>query len=255
MTQRIATPNAGFNDAPFSGDGASLYVSAAGLTTVRYRNIRIVGGGRRGGRLGWIKGVGGVFNIAAASVLKTNRVASVTSPDTFTGGNVWAIPVGLYPGAGLTATFVADVRIHADDVENLISNYGLFQFTIDENGDLVSEIKGTAVVTLNQARAGGVVRIQIRYDPARDGVQPDQFTLTRTAGPTSPADVVVGFTTGDASLVEFTTAALSDFSAYTFDIIAENTGTGTTKTVVSGLSVTADATGPIAPINGEVSTK
>lgn len=254
MGQRIATPGAVYIDRPFEGDGASLYLSAPGEITIRYRNIRVVGRGRRRGRTGWVKGSNGVFDIATASVLKTNRAASVAAPDTFTAGNAFAIPAELWPGAGLTAEFAADVRIFADDVENLIANNSTFTFTIDENGDIVTEIRGTATVIETEQRAGGVVWLRIRYDAAINGVQPNQFRLTRTAGPSSPADTVVTYTPGQF-FIEIASPALLDSSPYTFDILAEDTVTETEKTVVSGLSVTADATGPIAPINGEISTK
>lgn len=257
MTQRIATPGALFNDRPFAGDGASLYVSAADTPAIVYRKMRVVGRGRRRGRSGWIKGTGGVFDIAAASVLKTNRVANVASPDTFTDANVWAIPSSMWADPGETVTYYADVRIHADDVENIISNYSTFEFTIDENGDIVANIKGTATLIETEVRAGGVVRFRFRYDPALDGVQPNQFTLSRTAGPSSPADVSIPYVAGggDDYYLEIDSLALSDASPYTFDIIAEDTITAATLVVIADIQVTADATGPIAPINGSITTK
>ena len=89
MTQRVNTPSA-FNDRPFNGEGVSLY--AAGAESLRYRNLRVLGGDNRRGRCGWIKGSGGRHDIAATSVLKTARVGSAADP---TDSIVYALPADL----------------------------------------------------------------------------------------------------------------------------------------------------------------
>lgn len=80
MTQRIADASAALNDRPFQGEGVSLY--AAGREALVYRRLRVLGLDNGRGRLDWIKGTAGVHNIAAASVLKTARVASGADPAT-----------------------------------------------------------------------------------------------------------------------------------------------------------------------------
>ncbi len=242
MTQRTRNLTAAFNDQPFTGQGASLYASIG--SAIQYRNIRLLGRGRRRGRKHWIKGTGGNHDIAAVSVLKTARVASVTY-------NTTEIPHAL-PASYANQTAIWDVRHYKDDVENEVSNYRTVSVELDANRDPVTAIHGTAELLDQEVRAGGVVRLRFLYKPALDGVQPTQFVATRTAGPTSPADATVSYRTGQR-IVEIDTPALSDSSAYTYTIRAENGAT--TKNVLTGISVTADATGPPAPVSGSTSTK
>jgi len=117
----------------------------------------------------------------------------------------------------------------------------------------VTAILGSAVVLSQDVRAGGIVIIRIRYDKSLDGTQPNNFNLQRTAGPSSPSDVATAYACRERFIV-ITTTGLRDSSAYTFTIEAEDSVTGTTLAVITGLSVTADASGPIAPINGSTST-
>lgn len=245
MAQRINSLAATFNDQPFSGSGASLY-AARDSATVQFRNLRIVGRGRRRAHKIRIKGTVANHDIAAASVLKTARVATVAHPAT---QFVWAIPA-IYANSELRT----QVRTYKDHVENLILNYRTWSVDLDGARDPIIEIRGSAVFLFSVARAGGIVWITIRYDPSLDGVQPNRFRLTRTAGPTSPADVLASYRAGQQT-IRIETLALSDASPYTFDIIAEESVSATTKTVITGLSITADATGPIAPTFGSTSTK
>lgn len=241
MTQRIRNLTAAFNDQPFDGQGASLYATTE--TSIRYRNIRLVGRGRRRARKHWIKGTSGNHDIANA-VTKTARVASVAY-------NTAEISYAL-PASFASQTAIFDVRHFKDDVENLVSNYRTASVQLDASRDPVTAIHGTATLLSQEKRAGGVVRLRFLYHAALDGVQPTQFVATRTAGPTSPADATVSYSTGQR-IVEIDTPALSDASAYTYTIRAENGAT--TKNVLTGISVTADATGPPAPVSGSTSTK
>lgn len=244
MTQRTRNLTAAFNDQPFTGQGASLYASIG--AAVQYRNVRLVGRGRRRARKHWIKGTTGNHDIAADSVLKTARVASVTY-------NTAEITFAL-PASFASQTAIFDVRHYKDDVENEVSNYRTASVELDSSRDPVTAIHGTAELLSQEPRAGGIVRLRFLFKPALDGVQPTQFVATRTAGPSSPADATVAYSPlSGGRVIEIDTPALSDASAYTYTIRAENGAT--TKNLLTGISVTADASGPPAPISGSTSTK
>ncbi len=247
MTQRIRNRSVLYNHRPFTGQGVSLYV-AADAARVNYRRTRIVGGGRSRRRRRWIKGTGGDFDIAS-SMTKTARVGTVTHP---TAQIVYALPAELLPVLPETEQDVTfDLRHFKDDVESEVSNYRTVRVTVDNSGNEVLEIRGSARLLSQEPRVGGVVRLRFRYLPARDGVQPTQFVATRTAGPTSPADATVTY--GGERIIEIDTPALSDASPYTYTIRVENGAT--TQDLLTGIGVQADATGPPAPINGSTETK
>lgn len=241
MTQRIQHHGTPFTHAPFDGEGVSLYATVG--RTVQYRNLRILPGGRRRrSRSGWIKGSGGNHDIANA-VEKTARVDSVADPGVEI---VWALPASFIPGAGTqNATF--DVRRYKDDVENESSNARTVTVPIDSSGDGDDQILGTAELVNVQIRDDGDVRIRFRYTPSSAGIQPDTFTAVRTAGPTSPADVEITALDGETNF-EIDVPGLSDASAYTYKITAENGAVA--KDVITGIEFTADATGPTAPTEG-----
>lgn len=240
MTQRVGNLGACHNDQPFDGAGVSLYVSTTG--TVQYRRPRVLAGARRMRRRGgWIKGAGGDYDVAAAGVLKTNRVASAADPAT---SIEYALPAGL---ASESVTF--DVRRYEDHVENESDNYRTVTVPLDGNRDPEAAIEGTAVLLSQTQLAGGLVKLRVRYTASRSGTVPTVMRATRTAGPTSPADATTTFD-GTSQVVELTTPALSDASAYTYTIRAENAGATVTKDLITGISVTADATGPTAPVSG-----
>lgn len=234
---RVNNHTGAYNDHPFTGSGASLYATSG--TTVQYRAVRVLPTSRRRGRYGWIKGTSQNHNIDATSVLKTTRRASAASPAESID---YTLPVSF---ASQTVTF--DVRQYADDVESEVDNFRTQTITFDGSLEDTTGILGTAELIDTEALAGGIVRIRFRYYEEIDGVQPTQFVAVRTAGPTSPANVTVSYTAGQG-LVEIETAALSDASAYTYKIRAENGST--TKDVLTGIIFTADATGPSAPGSG-----
>lgn len=240
MTQRVNNRAAMFNDHPFAGAGESLYQSAVD-GSVRYRNLRVVPGAvRRRRRGGGIKGSGGVHDIAAASVLKTNRVDSVTEP-TAAGFSVDTSAISGIPGA-----VTWDVRRFDSHVENETEGFRTATVELDANGDEVGTIYGTAVLLSQTPLAGGAVKFRVRYTASRKGTTPVLLRASRTAGPSSPADATTTFD-GTSQVVEITTPALSDASAYTYTISAENSGATITADLITGISVTADATGPTAP--------
>lgn len=238
MTQRVQNLGTPFTDAPFTGEGVSLYATVG--STVQYRNLRVLPGGtRRRRRSGWIKGTGGNHDIAN-SVTKTARRASVASPGTQID---WTLPAAFIPGAG-TQEAVFDVRHYQDDVENESFGFGTQSVPIDSTGEGDTQILGTAELVSVQIREGGDVRIRFVYRPSANGVHPTTFTAIRTAGPTSPADVPITIYEGQTE-IEIDIAGLSDASAYTYKIQAANGAT--TLDVLTGISFTADATGPAAP--------
>lgn len=220
---RLKCKNTMFNHHPFTGDGYSLYANTG--TSVQYRNRRLLCR-----QLGTVE-----LDYGATSVQKTARQGTITA------GGTWSIP-----SAFNSQTVTFDIRRYKDEVENETTNYRTVTMDVDGSGDGTSAINGTGTLVATEIQAGGVVILRMRYYRSDNGVQPNLFRLTRTAGPTSPADVTVSQTVViPAELITFTTGALSDSSAYTFKIVAENGAT--TKDLVTGISVTADATGPTAP--------
>ncbi|MBW3538755.1 MAG: hypothetical protein KY476_00645 [Planctomycetes bacterium] len=244
MPRVITSHRNAYNDRPFAGEGVSVYAQL-GTGPVTYRNLRLVGARRRRRKPIRIKGTGGVHDLAAASVLKTSRRTSAADPAV---SQNWALPGSWIPAAG-TQDVVFDVRRYADDVENESDNFRPRVVTIDTTGAGNDQILGTATLLDQTPLAGGIVRLRLAYQPHRDGIQPTVFRATRTAGPTIPADATVTVDAG-TRLAEIDTPALSDAAPYTYTIRAENAAGTVTKDLLTGVSVTADATGPPAPISG-----
>lgn len=205
------------NAQPFTGQGVSLYVTIG--STCQYRDQRIDTGSSLG---------------ADADVTKTARIDSAASPVasiTPTWNSDWE-----------NETVSVDIRTYKDGVENESTNWRTID--IDGTGDSPATIEGTATLLGLLQRDGGIVRIRFAWQPAFTGLQPDTFTAMRTAGPTSPADVEYVAGTG-RQLIEIDTPALSDASPYTYKIQAASGAT--TLDILTGITVTADATGPTAP--------
>lgn len=238
---RVQNHTAAFNDRPFSGSGASLYATVG--DAVVYRGLRVLQSSRMRRRNGWIKGTGGRHDIAASSVLKTTRRDSVASPD--------AEFAYTLPAAFASQTVQFDVRQYADDIENTTDNFAVATITFDAGLEDDTGIVGTATLLTTEPRAGGIVRIRLIYNENSEGVQPTVFRASRTAGPTSPAATTASYAPGQR-FVEIDTAALSDSAAYTFKVTAENAGGTVTADVLTGITITADATGPAAPTSVSV---
>lgn len=218
---------------PFNGSGASLYIGSGtpdpGPESILYRRQRL-GAGK------FLQGP--ESTIGDTNVNKTARVASVANPTA-------AIPYTL-PGSLASKTVYAQVRTYKDDCENET----IFRpVRIELDGSLadITGIHGTAVLLDYEKRSGGIVRLRFLWIPARTGIQPTLFRALRTAGPTSPADATVPAVTR-GRLYEIDTPALSDSAPYTYKIRAENGAT--TKDLLTGISITADATGPVVPTSG-----
>lgn len=237
---RVDSQSGAFNDRPFEGDGVSVYATLG--AAVQYRNLRVLPVSRvRRRRNGTIKGSGGNHNLAAASVLKTARRTSVANPA--------ATVDYVLPAAFNSQTVTFDVRRYKDDVENQSDNFRTVTVAVDSGGDDATGILGTAVLLSQEVRDSGIVRLRLAYNESADGVQPTVFRASRTAGPTSPAAATASYSPGQR-LIEIDTPALSDASAYTYKITAENAAGTVTLDVLTGITVNADATGPATPTSG-----
>lgn len=223
---RIRSRKSLFNQMPFSGEGVSLYGTIG--NSVQYRNLRLT-------NAAYLKGTTEEFQIGDASVLKTARVASTSSPAT-------EIDYTL-PAEWANETVTIDVRRYKDNVENETTNHRTMQVTWDGSLEEVPEIRGEAVFLGYEQRDGGIVRLKFTWRPDLSGLQPETFAAIRTAGPTSPDDAEITADTG-RHIYYIDTPALSDASAYTYKIQAANGAD--TLDILTGLSITADATGPVA---------
>lgn len=219
---RLLTKRRMFGNRPFETEGVSLYLAAdatdPGASAIRYRNHRM----EHSPSLGTVR------------TSKTNRVAFQAAPtESFT------LDVSAYAGQSLRL----QLRPCLDDVELEVSQ-GTRLLTLDGSGDDATGVAGSLILLETQIRAGGDVRIRTRYTPSASGVQPTSFTASRTAGPTTPANVTVTYSGGDVYL-DFDLVGLSSASAYTFKIFA--TASAVNYDMLTGISVTADNTGPTAP--------
>lgn len=229
----LAYSRACHNAQPFSGQGASLYVTVG--SSVQYRRY-LTGGRRKVLRQGW-----------SGRNAKTLRVDSDTGVADDQIDFSYSLPATL-----ASQTVTVDVRHYKDDVENLSYNYLTETIELDSSRDPVPAVYGSAVWIEPEIRAGGIVRLAWTWIPVDYGTQPTRFRIVFTAGPTSPSDITTTVTTG---LNDYTvdTLALSDSSAYTVRLEAE---TDTVTTILaSGKTFTADATGPAQPTLVSISAR
>lgn len=228
MTRVGSTPCV-FSARPFEGGGTSLYVNTG--DAVQYRRLRVAGGGTL---------LQGASFPLGTGIPKTARVAVASDPaDSIN----WTIPPGLYGEA-----VQVDLRTFRDDVESDADGYGE-TVVLDGGGDPILTINATAALLNATLRTGGIVQFRFAYYPAATGVQSDTLSLVRTAGPSSPADVVVSaptvLGTPEVVYVTITTSPLLDTAPYTFKLVAS--AGAVTADLLTGLTVTVDASGPPAP--------
>lgn len=210
-----------FTAQPFDGSGTSLYVTVG--SAVQYRELRVISRSPR----------------PLPAITKTSRVAAAADP---------AVSIEYSLPAGLASQQIAvDVRRYADDWEQLNDNAYIQTRVLDASRDDDTGILGTAQLLSTEIRAGGIVRLRFRYLPSASGLTPETFTASRTAGPTTPDDVAIVYDS-TAPFQEIDTPALSDASAYTYKITAASGAV--TLDVLTGITFTADASGPPAPIAG-----
>lgn len=207
---------------PFAGEGLSLYVTEG--TSIRYRRLRL---GPRGGsclRQGWSGRNRRTLRVAAFSASSGSQVLLT-----------WPIPADL---AGRTVSI--DVRHYRNDVESLVSDPVLL--TLDPQRAEVPTIRGAVSWLAPEVRAGGVVLLRWVWHPAPHGVQPEQFRIVFTAGPTNPGDLILPVE--GAGDYEIETPPLEDAAPYHVELRGE---AGTVIQLLAEDDLQADATGPPAP--------
>jgi hypothetical protein len=216
---------------PFAGDlGASLYAGTPAGVDIRYRRNKPV----CPGALWWPVSTTETIDPGAASVDKTQRVASVTSP---TDSIAYTLPAEL-----LGVNVACQVRTYQDDYENE-TIYRPVIVGVDGGGDPADAILGTAVVITQEKRDSGGLRVQFAYTASRDGLQPTEFALVKTSGSGTVADVVIT-ASGRSNTIIVT--GLTDGVTYGFRLEARN---GSVTASLATLTFTADATGPGDPIS------
>ena len=226
---RIVPPrgNKCFFNRPFAGNtvGAALYASVPGGDEVIYRNARIFP------HRGNLVALGAAFPLGGTGVQKTAAIAFGNSPISLTTPTSWH-----------SQTVLLNVRTHECDCENEAIN-GARSFTFDSSGNIVNPILGTANLIRSQKQDAGGWLFTFTYLPSSDGLQPAQFNLIRTAGPTTPATVSTPYNANSRSFT-LTVAGLTNAGNYTFKIQAANGGT--TADLITGIAITADSQGPPA---------
>lgn len=238
MASRLFGNNLLLIETPFEGEGVSLYAESG--TSVQFRRPLYLGGSSLGKRK-----LGGVLRLPANSRISSTENRSVPLPRTLRVASQAAPDVSLdytLPGAWYPGQVTLALRTYKDGFEN--EDLTIKTVTLNASGEFDASLAGTAVLLSTQQRDGGVVRI--RFSWVNTGtLTPTSIKLIRTAGPTSPADQTYAYV-GDGTY-EIDTTALSDASAYTFKIQMVVASPSTTADILTGISVTADATGPTAP--------
>lgn len=215
-----------YNHRPFAGGlGAALYVGIGSPENIRYRR-GLVPNGCDFALWGPESDFGGEI------VKKTRYVETIKSP---TAQFSYTIPAAYY---GEEIYF--QVRTHQADIENE-SIYRPQALQTDESGNGVNEIRGSGRFLRVEKRDGGTLRFRFVYDSVRDGLQPSQFVITKTAGPGSVDPVAVTHTGKRTYTLDV--PSLADATEYTFQLTAEN---GSTTAVLDTTTATADSAGPPA---------
>ena len=215
-----------YHHRPFAGGlGAALYVGIGSPTAIRYRRSKILNGCDF---LCW----GSEIDFGAAFVQKTMYVETIKSP---TAQFSYTIPAAYY---GQEIYF--QVRTHEGDIENE-SIYRPQALQTDGSGNGVNEFRGSGRFLRVEKRDGGTLRFRFVYDTVRDGLQPSQFVIIKTAGPGSVDSVAVTHT--GKRTYELDVPNLADATDYTFQLMAEN---GAITAVLDTTTATADSAGPPA---------
>lgn len=216
-------------DSPFDGEGVSLYANLG--TEVEYRRpfYQCSRGVLWRGDDSRLKMVGG-----GTFLPSTLRATFALSPNQ----DIYY----LFPTEWNEQQVALNIRTFKDGIEN--EDISVKVVTLNSDGEFDESLTGTAVLLSTKQRDGGVVRIRFSWTNT-GSLTPDSLKLIRTAGPTSPSDQTYAYT-GDG-IYEIDTTELSDAAAYTFKIQMVVDDPATTADVLTGISITADATGPIAP--------
>lgn len=205
--------------------GVSLYVSAAGVDDqqqIQYRNFRPMCGHVLPSGASWDPAVNFLHDAAVSIAVSPTNEISYALPAAYNGTTFWA-----------------QVRTHSNGVENE-TLFRPQRITVDGSGNGSGTIDGAALILDTQKRDAGGMRVRFIYLPATTGLAPVTFTISRTAGPTSPADVSTSYIDG-ALEYSIDVDSLQDAGAYTFELKATN---GAAEKVLATVNFTADASGP-----------
>lgn len=210
--------------------GVSLYLGPAGVDDarqIRYRNYRPIGGHVLPSGNSWDPAVTFLHDAAVTIVVSPTAEITYSLPAEYHGTTFWA-----------------QLRTHSAGIENE-TVYRPQRITVDGSGDVSSTIDGSALILAQEKRDGGGLRLRFLYLPAVTGVAPETFTLSRTAGPTTPAD---GTATYQASVLEYSIdlSSLQDGGSYTFALKAS---AGAVESTLATVEFTADGSGPGAVQN------
>lgn len=228
----LVTPRMLLAETPFAGEGVSLYAQQG--TSIQYRTPCVFNG---------LILPSGSGKLRQNPIPRTTRVAFVSSP---------AVAIDYeFPPEWSGSQVAVNVRTFADGIEN-DDFEGLQVIRLNGDGDLVNEILGTATLLQAEKRDGGKCLLRFRYDPSVEGIQPATFVATKTAGPGTVADVSTSYLSASwggtsGRVYELVTPALTDGEDYTFKIQAVNGPVS--QDLITGITFTADSSGPPAPSN------
>lgn len=154
------------------------------------------------------------------------------------------------PDEYLDSSFFCQVRPHENGLE-LDTIYRPRRMTVDEDGEPVGTIEGRAVITAIEQLAGGGIRVRFEYYPGRDGVQPTEFALVCTDGPTTPDEATVERSPADVAEIlptrySLEVAELEDGEEYEFELRGRAEGV---ETVLGTVEFVPDASGPTLSIS------
>jgi len=219
-------------DRPFQGGlGASLYVGSPGASDIRYRRGRIMSPNSPFWPIST-----NLIDPGAASVPKSQRVASTTSP---TDELSYTLPIAMRD-----VTVAVQVRTYWNDYENE-TIYRPFLTGVDGGGDEDGQILGTVSILPPVKLDGGGMSVSFQYYASPLGEQPLQFALVQTSGPGSLPDAVIP--ANDFNVVEID--GLTNAATYGWNLEGRN---GTTAVVLGTVTFTADSQGPTGVTSFEV---
>lgn len=211
----------------FDGElGAALYVSppGGGINDIVFDRMRCLGDC-------WLV-IDPAFD-PEVYILSDAGVVIVKSPDTEI---EWELPAEY-----LGTTFAAQVRPHEGGLE-LDTIYGARQITVDDEGDVLTQLSGAAVITRVALLDSGGVRVEWDWYPSVASVGPTEFVLvfdsnSGTIPENASVPIEAGVTRYAAEVVGF-----DDAAAYGVSLLGRATGAEDQE--YDSANFTADSSGP-----------